>query len=49
MPVIVIDFNNDDRKAIEYIEGFEMDFGVVNENKYLIETEAYWDLNDASY
>ena len=41
--------NNADRKAIEYIEGFEMDFGVVNENKYLLETEAYWDLNDASY
>jgi ankyrin repeat protein len=41
--------NEADRKAIEYIDGFEMGFGVVSENEHLIETDAYWDLNDASY
>ncbi|TDP85636.1 ankyrin repeat protein [Halanaerobium saccharolyticum] len=41
--------NEADRKAIEYIDGFEMGFGVVSENEYLIETDAYWNLNDASY
>ncbi|MGM0602402.1 MAG: ankyrin repeat domain-containing protein [Bacillota bacterium] len=41
--------NKINRKAIEYIEGFEMGFGVVSENKYLKDTDAYWRLNDASY
>jgi len=41
--------NEADRKAIEYIDGFEMDFGVVSENEYLIDTDSYWDLNDSSY